>query len=283
MANLHKTCVTVNLELGAWEGRTYDKKQSQKIAERNVDMEKVKDHRKVGRYNKRLMYDALRPVLKARNAIRTHYYEHCVQYGDEWLLNKNAFFSFDAKIVELAEDFKTKAYEFTDNYDRLVDNDRAMLGSMFREKDYPDVEKIRPKFYYNLEYDVVTNPDLEPGDDEVAIKVKYDAMQRRKEKEEQALKDVYKRFAKNLANMSKRLEKQGMTFRDSLVYNLEALCDLLPTLNVTQDPELTALGDKVKAELCKHAPEDLRVDGDKRKEVKKAADDILKKVAGVLK
>jgi hypothetical protein len=71
-------------------------------------------------------------------------------------------------------------------------------------------------------------------------------------------------------------------FRDSLVGNIEQLVDMLPGLNVLNDPDLDAIGKEVKARLLGYDLKDLRKKPAVRSAAAREAQEIMDKMAGFM-
>ena len=82
--------------------------------------------------------------------------------------------------------------------------------------------------------------------------------------------------------MSGRLSDKKAVFRDTLVGNISELCDLLPSLNVTGDEELTKMCDEVRDKLTGFTPKELRKDTTAREDTARAAAAIMDKMAGYM-
>jgi hypothetical protein len=66
------------------------------------------------------------------------------------------------------------------------------------------------------------------------------------------------------------------------VSNILELVDLIPGLNVLDDPTLNALGDEIKAKLGGVDPKDLRKDKGVRSQAAKDAEAIMARMAGFM-
>lgn len=62
-------------------------------------------------------------------------------------------------------------------------------------------------------------------------------------------RDAYTRLAEAIEHMHAKLADPEATYRDSLFGNLRELVDLLPALNIAQDPKLTAIGEAAQRRL----------------------------------
>ncbi len=58
--------------------------------------------------------------------------------------------------------------------------------------------------------------------------------------------------------MSERLSDPDNKFKNSLVENIKDLCELLPKLNITHDPELDAVVNEIQSKLTMNYPQTLR-------------------------
>jgi hypothetical protein len=183
-----------------------------------------------------------------------------------------------AKFEDSVTDFLTKAYP------AARDQAEFRMGNLFKAEDYPSPAQLRNRFYINLDIDAVT----EAGDFRVALDSEHaDAVRSQMEQAMHArigrpcrtstlrLSDVIGHFAKIMADQKK-------VFRDSTVSNIEELVDLIPGLNVLDDPELNALGEEIKAKLMGIDPKDLRKDADVRTQAAKDADDIMERMKGFM-
>jgi hypothetical protein len=142
--------------------------------------------------------------------------------------------------------------------------------------------------------DVEIKPIPEAGDfrtklaDNTLKAITKDIERRTEERIKAAVQNCFERVADVTTKMAERLnayedaEGQQGTFRDSLVYNCVELADLLPSLNITDDPKLTDLAKQLKADLGQHSPEILRSDAKVRKQTAMKAEKLAKKVGAYL-
>ena len=80
--------------------------------------------------------------------------------------------------------------------------------------------------------------------------------------------------------MVERLSDPEAVFRDSLVGNIVKLTELLPRLNLNDDPGLEQMRRQIEATLCDYSPEQLRKDKTVRKEAVDSAKSVLDLMAG---
>jgi hypothetical protein len=98
---------------------------------------------------------------------------------------------------------------------------------------------------------------------------------------ETAVKDAWGRLATAVANVAEKLADTDGIFRDSLIGNVQGICDALGTLNITNDPGLETMRQTVKASLSHVAPEVLRTNKHVRAAVAADAQRILDEMASV--
>jgi hypothetical protein len=107
---------------------------------------------------------------------------------------------------------------------------------------------------------------------------------------EAAMKDVYARLHEVISHAAERLRAYKVTsddkvegrFRDSLITNIIELLDVVPALNLTDDPKLRQFATTIRKEITAYAPEVLRDDERIRTQVASKAEEILKKMEAYL-
>ena len=82
--------------------------------------------------------------------------------------------------------------------------------------------------------------------------------------------------------MAEKLSDTKSIFRDTLVTNMQDVCDVLKRLNVTGDKDLEQMRYMVENTLANNNPESLRLDPDLRKTKSIEAKDILDKMGAFM-
>ncbi len=174
--------------------------------------------------------------------------------------------------------------EFLADYPAHVSEAETSLNGMFNAADYPSPAELAR--LYSVRVEVWPFPDaadfrVDLADGEVAA-IRADIERRAAEVQAEAIRDLWKRLAECLQNISARLSTPhgapGGGFKDSLVGNLRALVEVLPRLNVTGDPNLEAMRREAEALLV--APQTLREVPATRRDTANQADALLRKMAG---
>ena len=278
-ANLTEKAMLVKLSISKWSARKYDKKVSAEVADQyGTDQER-------GRYNKVLVaVEAVKKVGQAESAARTFHYENTLPWKDDGarILPAANFAHYSAEMRRLKSDFQAATMEFCGSYPELMDQARRDLNGLFDPADYPSSDKIARKFSFEVEVDPLPTGedfrvDLQAGE---VDRIKAAIEDRLKAAERAAMADCFNRLYDVVRKAAEKLTDKTAIFRDSLVTNIQDLVDLLPHLNLTNDPRLEDLRREVADKLLGYEPETLRKNQFARMETAQAANDILAAMAG---
>ena len=87
----------------------------------------------------------------------------------------------------------------------------------------------------------IADEELERIHDEVEARVKQAG--------QQAMQDVWQRLYDKVKHLADKLNDPKAVFRDSTVNHLVDICEMLPRLNVMDDPNLEAMRQEVEGKL----------------------------------
>ena len=274
--------MVLNLQIGIWQGYRLDKEASAKVTR---DAGASTD---AARVNKHLVpKEALAPVVTASNAVRTHFYAKTLPWKDngDRLLTRAMYMDFIQEHGALMKAFEDAVSDFlTTAYPAARDQAEFRMGDLFKSDDYPSPGQLRQRFYINLDIDAVT----EAGDFRVALDQEHaDSVRSQMEQAMhsrigRAMQDVYMRLSDVVGHFAKKMGDSKAVFRDSTITNIEELVDLIPGLNVLDDPNLTALGEDIRAKLMGLDPKDLRKNPEVRSQAAKDAEVIMERMAGFM-
>ncbi len=233
-----------------------------------------------------LPIEAIEPVRKIHDELRKYHLKHTLPWGDDnaRLLNSAFYLEYQESMRRMTRDAEHLTDRFCSSYDTYVTQARQDLGSAFNDSDYPPRATIRDKFAIKLKFAPV--PDA--GD--FRISIQRDAMNELRsnltrqieEAEVNARNEVWKRIAEPLVKMAERLADPEANFKDSLVGNLAAMVDLVPHLNITGDPQIEAIRQRIKAELAGKDPDVLRESPMARNATARRAAEILDQMSGFM-
>ena len=287
---LASRAMIVSLSISQWSGRRLDREITDEV---NSSHNAAAD---AGRYNKLLLpKEALDPIVKVVSETRTEFLKRTLP----WIDNGGRIMAADAYMRHLswingqARKFNAAVDEFIAKYPGYVNAAAVRLNGMFKAEDYPSADELRRKFAMDCKVlPVPSADDFRVAMSEAqAAQIKADIEAQVTEATTIAVKDVYRRVAEVSGRMvdrlnaykpaSKKGERSEGVFRDSLVENVRDLIDILPALNITGDPALTAMADKLKP-LAEWDASTLRDDPAKRRDVAAEAQAIFDQVSDFL-
>jgi hypothetical protein len=248
------------VHISIWTATKHDRKVSRDVANQHGAQERA------GRYNKQLLMGAARleDLRTLAGQIRQHFYKVTLPWSDEGLRLLPSHFLFDltARMREFKADFSAGVDQFLEVYPSYIREARAELGSLFREEDYPSVNKLREKFNVNLEIlPISTGDDFRvtmSAEEQARIAREIDANVR--QRLTKGTDDLWKRLRDVVSHMVDRLNEPESRFHATLITNIHDLVSLLPQLNVNQDPDLERFATQIRARLCNYTAQDLKKD-----------------------
>lgn len=265
----------VTLSISVFSGEKIDQGVAEEVASNHGA--KASD---VGRFNKQIISKtALENIRKVATAARMHHYSVTLPWSDvgQRLLGVQGYLPYMVQMQKLKDQFDEEVDRFVDIYPTLIDEARTRLNTLFDPDQYPPVSELRRRFTFD--FAVLPLPDsrnwfLDIAADEMA-NLKRLADERVDQAVKEAVSDVYRRVMDHAKRVHEKLTNYevdpetgkviGSIFRDSLIENLKGLVDLLPSLNVTKDPELDALAIQMK-EITRYSAKALRADAGFRKD-----------------
>jgi hypothetical protein len=151
------------------------------------------------------------------------------------------------------------------------------LGTLYDPADYPP--DVSSKFHFPppAVTPVPTANDFRVNlNSDYIDAIKTDITERMNARQRDSLKQCWGRVRTVVTKMTEQLGKEDGRIYDSVIGNARELIDILPALNLTNDPELDAIATELQGILV---PVDrLRQDKRLRADVAKQADAILAKL-----
>lgn len=272
---IHSRAMLVALRISSWRATRMDKEITREVAERHG---LAGDS---GWYSKKLLpgakpYDALMSVI---HEARKLHYANTLAWSDEgWRLLPSANFMAHADLMRsLHSRFDSLYQDFEREYPALQDLARDALNGAFKRKDYPSIYELRRKFAFNLDYAPL------PAKGDFRLDLPSDAIEqigarvedRVTQATRQAVEDAWARLSDTVQHIAERLSDPKNIFRDSLIANVRELTDVLTRLNVTNDPNLEKMRQRVETTVARIEPQTLRDDAEVREATAKEAQKIL--------
>lgn len=263
---LAKTAMMATLGAGMWLGQRVDKRLTTKA--RNVRLMLLP----------KPVFD---PVVTAANTMRARYYAMTLPWKDngDRVLTGRLYPRFVKEMAALAIEFDRTADALC--Y-RVYPPMRERIGFRARgfidQRDYPLPEDLRKRYYTNLTFlPISTAEDFKvdiPEAAEIKARIRADTALR----VAQAQGDVIRRLCRVLAHFQQKMASPNATFRNSTVENLDDMIELLPGLNLLEDPGLEHVGHRLRF-MRRHSAGELRRHLDARKAEADQAAIILQEVS----
>ena len=280
----------VSLSISVFSGEKKDASITEEIAAKH----NVRAY-ETGKFTKQIISrHSLEPIRKVAGAARERYYTLTLPWSDVGgrLLSTTGFLDYSNEMRSLKNQFFDEIRRFVTAYPDLIEEARKRLNGMFDADDYPPVESLMKRFEFTSIASPLPNTSnwvLDLANEEMEV-LRTEAEARVNSNVDIAVKDTYRRVAEVTSRMAERLrayddinpetQKPSGLFRDSLVTNVLELVDILPGLNITEDPTLTEISKDLQ-QLCRFDPKSLRAEPTFRKMTVTAADAILAKVQGL--
>jgi hypothetical protein len=275
-------CLVLNLHIGIWTGQRLDKAAT---AELTRDARAESD---AARVNKHLVAKtALKDVTSASYAVRTHFYSRTLPWKDngDRVISRKAFAEFIAEHERLVGIFNEEVKRFAyDTYPAEVARASFRMGTMFDPDDYPSSQEVERRFHVGLDIDPVSEAkDFRVDMDKKHAKRIRDQIEKATEERlSRAMAAVWERITTVLQNYITRTAA-GTGIRVELVNNLREIVDLMPELNITDDPRLAEIRKMIDEKLTGHEAKELREDETLRETARADAQAIMDRMRGFTK
>lgn len=280
---LSTRAMLVSLNVRGWDARRHDKSVTA-----DVGVMHGVDAARAGRYNKCLINTkapTFVAVGKAGTALRTHHYENTLPWAQDGarILTAAHYFRYMGESVKLRAGYDRAVSEFAAEYPQLKAQAKLELNGMYREDDYP-VGNIVDRFSCGVSVmPVPTAGDFRARVGEVdSQRIKREIETSLRDSFMEASRDCYKRLHEHMQRIVVRLQSENGIFRDSLVDGLKELCDLLPALNVLDDPRLKDFVSEARKLVDGITPQELRESPVVRTSTASKAQDIARRMSAFM-
>jgi hypothetical protein len=232
--------------------------------------------------------------MKVYNDGSKYFYRVTLPWDDRgWrLLAIELFEDFQKTVKTYTKNYRAKVLDFIENIEVHIEDAKSMLGDAFCIDDYKflapngsvDKEYLLEQFAFEIEFNTVTSGDdlratLTEDDREIiADQINKQATENFQRANEHIINSLHE----CIFAIHERLCDGENVFRDTLITNLEDLCDLIPKMNIASDPKINALAELAKEKLTKWEPAVLREVETIRSDVSKEAKKILKGMEGLI-
>ena len=279
--DLSSRAMLINLTIGSWSARKFDKAATREVAQAHNAPEDV------GRYTKKLIGpgSTLDKIHTKQSAARARHYELTLPWQNDGarIISSAAYFPYTQEMRKFQSELDDLVLDFAHEYPQLVEEARRRLNGLYNPSDYP--ADIRDKFTFG--YNVLPLPACEDfrvqlGAVEVN-RIKTDMQAQLDASLENAMRDVWQRMFSVVNKMAEALRaytppsngsKAEGIFRDSLVTNIREVLQIIPLLNITADQTVSDTAEQIERELCRLSADQLRCSKYDREKTADAADAI---------
>ena len=280
---LSKKAMLVDLSIRYWKARKYDKQATAEVAEAHGTTEQV------GRYRKNLLpveAESYEEVRRIAGNLRQEHYNQTLPWTNDGarILPAANYPAYTEALRNKRTEFDRATKTFLEEYTDLRIRAKDALRSLYKEEDYPLASEVQQLFEVSIKFFPLPMGDdfrVSLGnstDEDIRSQIDRDTRAAITE----GMKEPYRRLHVVVARMADRLSDQGAKFKNSLVGNIQELCDIIPGLNLTDDPEMTRMTDVVRSKLAGLVPDELRNDTKLRKQVAEQARKIESDLAGYM-
>lgn len=280
-ASLSEKAMLARVTIHQWTARKFDKKAVEHV------VRATGASKQAGRFTKYLIpREALKGISRISSQMRDFHYEQTLPWLDDGyrILPVRNYQNYVTRMSQLKELFQEQVGEFLMEYADLREKARFDLGELFNPAEYPTVDLIREKF--GVEISVIPLPHSE--DFRVSLnQQELDSLKTKLEEEvsgayKKAIKDLWFRLYEPVKELAERLKDPEARFKVNLLHNISEIVQLLPTLNLDDDPALEQMRRDVERTLCGLNPESLRKNPQFRQETAEQAEALSKVMAGYM-
>lgn len=269
MPSLPDRALLVRVAVRYWRARKTDSKIAREVAEQHGGDAEMHWHRR-----RLLAKSALAEIEKIASQAQAFHEKNTLPWidrGSRIIPTKN-YMNYKQQEEVLKHKFYSAVAAFLPNYPTYIEEARRLLGDDFNEEDYPSPAEIEKRFGFEIHTGGVPTKDAripQLGEEEEA-RIREDIEAQIREAIQGVVRDMWKRIYENVNHMidgltayNEREEQRGGkgmegTFRDTLVENLRELVDLLPKINVIDDPDIEKMRLRLRRQLCQDDAEMLR-------------------------
>lgn len=192
------------------------------------------------------------------------------------------------RMVELGDgqrEFFRLVDEFMPQYPNIRAQRKFEMGDLFDERDFPPPDVLRRKFAFRFDFYSLPKSDdiriVSGIDSAVAAEIAENARKSEHERIERAMQQAAQRLYKVVKSMHDTMAtpigEKGAKFNNSKLENILVLADLIPSLNLTNDPKLAKMALEAK-KIATKSPDELRENPDMRERAAKESGALVKKL-----
>ena len=202
------------------------------------------------------------------------------------LLPTSLFFEYKTEMNKRKAEFEALVSKFLDEYPVLVQQAQVSLGTLFDPGDYPSAQEVATKFGMTLTFSPVPDSgdfrlDI-PAEDLAEVQASYE--QSFNSRVTEAMAVPFEQMRTLLLTMVSKLtddEDEGeikKRYHETLITNATNMCEMIPHMNLTNDPKLENLRLRLLDVVTSVTIEDIRESVYVRADTKQRLEAIMTKM-----
>lgn len=201
--------------------------------------------------------EALKPVTSKANRIREAWKLYTLPFDDgERIASETALPQLrDAIETAIEERANTIETHLIDRYDEWLDEARRMHNGDFRPELYPSRDELRARF--RVEFSVRPFPQSTHFESHLADIYGNQLDSLIESRTQDAIASLWEQMLAPVSKMAETLANPDAIFRNSLVENIQDICDRVPLLNLRNDPAIERAANEIRT-LCERDPDEFR-------------------------
>lgn len=281
ITNVQERVMLATLNISVWRARKFDTKATR-------DVEAKHQATDIGRFNKKLLTanaKAYQKVWTIQSRLRKFFDAHTLDYDQlaVRLLPTSLYMEVADRIRQFQDEFQMAVDEFVLDYPALMQEGMTALNGLGDKSDYPGVAELRTKF--GIRMAVLPFPDAA----QFHINLPPNVLDGLKAQVDQTVlgavktanEDLVGRLYEAVEQFANRLYRSD-NVRIDVADKVRELSDLLPKLNFSGDPALSAILEDTRQHLACHSGAALKESAALRKEVADKAMEIEAKMAAFM-
>lgn len=252
-STLRELAVLINLSMRGYSPRVLDRKESKKYTDNHnaaAGSAKVQRDILIGTHAAEVLAD----ITKLQGEARKLWRERTLPWDDDGrrMCSNEIAHDLFIELRGFESRLKDLANKFADAWANAGPEAQKSLNGLWNADDYiatPDT--MRRRFGVAIEIEQLPRiDDLRiNAPDAVLAEIREQAERNITARFTAGCKDAYKRLYQAIAKMHEKLADPEAQFKDSLVGNLRELVDILPALNLANDPTLKKMTDDARKRL----------------------------------
>lgn len=272
---LAEKALLVHVNIQIWTARVRDHNAAARL-EKNEGAEEG-----LGVYVKTLVSkQAVNKIGAVVKAARRAIDDKTLPWGDDGtrLLPAENWGAFEEELARRQEKFYAAVDEFMQGYEehrRALS--RKRLGGLYNSKDFKPEETVRKRFKFKVDYRPF------PNEADVRLSLSHDEIKDIEQKVRssvdenvaRAMRDVFFRLHEAAETLQVQLSKPDGKIAYQTHGLLKKLADILPSLNLRNDPRLEKAADKLREEIVTYDRHELQDKPQARKKAAAAAKQVV--------